>query len=169
MEKTGDGENRKMDGKTGKWMEKYLISILCEGVGVVSGDHSNAKPLIRLRAILPRIAILEVDKHRLLPLIVIWYRVRRGRCFMQKMRVLFRKLGTRTTDKRMNANNKTRSGPKIPAADQLEGEASFGFWDAYFLHSWHFEFNFLLQFSIFNFVRTSSRSNFVRTSKIRMF
>ena len=24
----------------------------------------------------------------------------------------------------------TRSGPKIPAADQLKGEASFGFWDA---------------------------------------
>ena len=23
----------------------------------------------------------------------------------------------------------TRSGPKIPAADQLEGEASFGFWE----------------------------------------
>ena len=57
------------------------------------------------------------------------------------------------------ADFETRSGPKIPAADQLEGEASFGFWDAYFWHSWHFEFNF-------NFVRTSNRFNFVRTAKI---
>ena len=44
----------------------------------------------------------------------------------------------------------------------MEGEAFFGFWNAYFWHSWHFEFNF-------NFVRTSNRFNFVRTSKIRMF
>ena len=56
----------------------------------------------------------------------------------------------------------TRSGPMIPPAGQLEGEASFGFWYAYFWHSWHFEFNF-------NFVRTSNHFNFVRTSKIRMF
>ena len=46
----------------------------------------------------------------------------------------------------VNFHTITRSGPKIPAADQLEGGASFGFWD-------------------FNFVRTAKISTSLEQPK----